>query len=176
MSASDRYFPNPYEDYDYGKNLNYDQLVNRQYVVNFIRDTAFLCMNNCKPKSSAKYCEGSVYTGNLGLVFMCYKCITSDGINEQDKQHMLNYLNNCVKANEIYYATNETRQSKDVSYLCGKGGFYAMAALACRLLKSEQECMEYAQKFTSLAKICEPIDFLSKGSDELFVGRAGFLA
>ena len=34
---------------------------------------------------------------------------------------------------------------------------------------------ELLGKFQSLAAACQPVDYLGQGSDELFVGRAGYL-
>lgn len=170
----ERYFPNPYPDYY--PDSEQTALVNAQYVKKFILETSFLCMARAKPKSSADYCNGGIYTGNLGLIFMCTKLLKS-GLITDDKQRtqVLSYLDACVQANQEYYATNDIRQSRDVSFICGKGGFYVMAAMALKNLGREPEAMQYAQSYAGLARVCEPLEFLRGGSDEMFVGRAGFL-
>ncbi len=40
----------------------------------------------------------------------------------------------------------------------------------------QAERNEYLQSFIDMQKFCLPLNFFSHGSDELFVGRAGYLA
>ena len=37
------------------------------------------------------------------------------------------------------------------------------------------EAEQYIQKFLEMGNICQPLNFFRPGSDELFVGRAGYL-
>lgn len=172
--SSERYFPNPYPDFNSAQQS--DQFIKTEYLKSFIRENSFLCLMNQKPKSSAKYCDGGIYTGNLGIIFMCFKLLKSGIISESDqKQKIHSYLSECINANQDYYANNNIKQSKDVSFICGKGGFYVMGAMALKLLGKESDAIAFAQYYASLARICEPLEFLSGGSDEMFVGRSGYL-
>lgn len=169
--SPDRYFPNPYPDFT-SSNVN----INSTFLTNLIVENGFLCMSKEKAKSSAKYCDGGIYTGNLGLIFMGFKMLKSGLITDPNQTSMiLKYLKECVSANQDYYANNDIKQSRDISFLCGKGAFYVMAAMACKLLGNESEAYQFAQAYAQLARICEPLQFLPRGSDEIFVGRAGFL-
>ncbi len=94
----------------------------------------------------------------------------------EDQRHaMLSYVEQLYEANKEYYETNELKQSRDISFLCGKGGFYVMSAMALSLLGRDPEAFECAKVYASLARVCQPLEFLKSGSDEMFVGRAGYL-
>ncbi len=41
-----------------------------------------------------------------------------------------------------------------------------MAAIASKVFNKEDDCLKYANIYSSNSIICEPINFLRKGSDE----------
>ena len=168
---SERYFQNPYQDFEFAGELN---VVNKDFCRQFAKETAFQCMLKMKTKSSEKYCDGGLYVGNLGLIFMAYKLLDS-GLYPEHESDIKKYVHDCLKANEEFYAGFESKATKDVAFILGKGGFLVMAALASRILDDEQSCLRYSEEYARLSKICEPLNFLPRGSDELFVGRAGYL-
>lgn len=171
---SDRFFSNPYEDYVPSSNVSVNDIVNKAYCKDLIEKEKSECLLHLKPKSSSKYCNGKVYTGNLGLVFMCHKLLSNNEF--EDNNHQLkHYVKSCIAANEEYLEINPYSGSKDVAFLTGKGGLYVMGFFASKMLGEENHAQRYAQHYANLARVCEPIDFLPNGSDELFVGRAGYL-
>lgn len=171
---SSRYFSNPYPDYIPSQNVNANNLVNSAYCKEYLEKMSFECLANLKPKSSSKYCNGKIYTGNLGLIFMCYKLLSNNQF-ENSKHQLKQYVKNCIAANEEYLEINPYYGSKDVAFLTGKGGLYIMGFFASKILGEENHAQRYCQQYVNLARICETIDFLPNGSDELFVGRAGYL-
>lgn len=177
--SPERYFPNPYPDFSLSTSATTtkgQQLINHHYLRNLALEYGFLCIANEKAKSTAKYCDGGIYTGNLGIIFMCYKLLKSGLISDPNQnEKILNYINDCVMANQEYYANNDIKQTRDVSFLCGKGGFYVMAAMSFKLLGNDSQAFQFAQAYAQLSRVCEPLQFLPRGSDEIFVGRAGFL-
>lgn len=174
--SPERYFPNPYPDFSPTQTPSGGQLVNTVYVRNLAIEYGFLCISKEKAKPTAKYCDGGIYTGNLGIIFMCYKMIKSGIVTDpKHTEILLNYCKDCVVANQQFYANNDIKQTRDVSFLCGKGGYYVMAAMASRLLGNDSQAYQFGQAYAQLWKVCEPLQFLPRGSDEIFVGRAGFL-
>lgn len=165
----ERYFKNPYPDY----NRNEQVFTNINLWDEYIKKTSVACFNHLKPKSSSKYCDGGLYTGNLGLIFMAYKLIKNKRFAEYEPQ-ILNYVRECLKASEEFYL-NSIPSNRDVSFLVGKGGFLVMGCIGSRLLGEDSNTLLYSKSYADLAPICEPIEFLKHGSDELFVGRAGYL-
>jgi len=49
-----------------------------------------------------------------------------------------------------------------------------MGILVNKYFETDQTEM-YVREYSKLVSTVEPINFLSKGSDEIFVGRAGYL-
>ena len=173
-SNSDRHFHNPYDDYELSKEFQNPNLVNREFCIKEAKEIAFQCMLKMKPNSGKKYCDGGVYVGNLGLIFMAYKMIKTGLYNEYESE-IKKYVFDCIKANEEYYSSNDIKATRDVAFILGKGGYYVMASLASKILGDELNSLKYAAEYSRISIICEPINFLPSGSDELFVGRAGYL-
>jgi hypothetical protein len=170
---SDRYFINPYPDYDQALDYKMNSIT-KEALIKLIKDTSFLCMQKVKLKANEKYCDGGVYTGSLGLIFMCYKILSSGYFHEYQNQ-IKDYMNQCLRVNEEYYMNNDVRQTREIAFILGKGGLYVMGSIASNALGLQENATRYANDYGDLASICEPINFLPKGSDELFVGRAGYL-
>lgn len=174
IKNSSRFFPNPYPDYIPCQNTIARNLINSDYCKEYLEKESFECLAHLKPKSSSKYCNGKVYTGNLGLIFMCYKLLSNNRF-KNNKHDLKQYVKSCISANEEYIEMNPYSGSKDIAFLTGKGGLYIMGFFASKILDEENHAQRYAQQYVNLARICETIDFLPNGSDELFVGRAGYL-
>jgi hypothetical protein len=171
----ERYFQNPYPDFSHS-NLppEIQKIVRTDFWAQFMIETGFVCMN--KLKASLKYSDGTVYTGNLGLIFMAYKMLKSKYVlGSKYESEIKKYMLECLKSNEERLNTSGSRGGKTVAFLVGDGGLYIMACLVYRVLGDEANVAKYANAYASMAQICQPIDFLPKGSDELFVGRAGYL-
>ncbi|KAG6937382.1 LanC like 3, partial [Chelydra serpentina] len=60
------------------------------------------------------------------------------------------------------------------AFLLGGAGVYAVAALVYQAL-GLPDFGRLLGRFRELSQICAPVTFLECGSDELFVGRAGYL-
>jgi len=172
---SDRYFENTYPDFNELKHPNLNDLIrtNPEWI-EWAKETSLQCMKMLKPKSKSKYCDSGVYTGNLGLIYMCYKLLESKKFAQYEHQ-IKEYMLNCLNANIEYYSTPSHRANREIAYIVGKGGFFVMACLVSKALNNQSDLRKYANEYANLAPICETVDFLRQGSDELFVGRAGYL-
>jgi hypothetical protein len=163
--SEERYFKNPYPD-QYTQN---DLIIDKKYWLEYIKETSLLCMKKMKPVGKEKYCDGGLYTGNLGLIYMCFKIISSGKLNEYEKDYK-NYMIDCLKANDDF------KFKRDVAFLLGKGGYLIMGCLVSKTCEMESEFKSFFNEYIRLGSSCEPINFLKNGSDEIFVGRAGYLA
>jgi hypothetical protein len=170
-SSSECYFINPYQDFNPQSNAT-DKIVRADFWNQYATETALMCIQKLKP--TVKYCDGTVYTGNLGLVFMAYKMLRSNRFKKYEND-LKKYMVDCVRASEDFLSSASVRGSKEVGFLVGNGGLAIMACLAWRAFGNEANVEKYASAYASSAHICEPVNFLSHGSDELFVGRAGYL-
>ena len=61
------------------------------------------------------------------------------------------------------------------SFILGEAGVDAIASLIYHLIGDTKTANKYEAKYAAIGEKCLPIDFLRCGSDELFVGRAGYL-
>lgn len=167
MSNNDRYFPNTYQDY--GDNWTPSNLDN---LNNYLKEISLTCVVKNKPKAKDEYCDGGLYTGSAGAIFMSHK-IVSNNLLKENVSYFKKYIHDSIQANRDFFSN--TPNIWDVSFLCGKAGFLLMGSLGSKLLGLDEDSIKYANEYASLAHICEPINFLKKGSDEMLVGRAGYL-
>lgn len=73
--TADRYFINPYQDYD--KSTSKIVEINTDYWKKYLFEIFQECMMRMKPKNT-EHCSGGIYTGNLGLIFVAYKLLNSN--------------------------------------------------------------------------------------------------
>lgn len=180
MSSLERFFPNPYSDYHRREEPSVVELspgqrqFDDQFWSRWVKETGLLCTK--KQKAKAKYCDGTLYTGNLGLGFMVYKMLDSGRYADIDDE-LKTHMRECVKVNLEFYNQYGTRRSvRDLAYLVGRSGIYVMACLSAKVADQNQEEMNrFAQEYAALAPLCVPVNFLPTGGDEMFVGRAGYL-
>lgn len=76
----------------------------------------------------------------------------------------------CARAEEWGEPDADTR----AAFLLGGAGVYAVATLVYHAL-GRSDYVQPLGKFRALCAVCAPVSFLECGSDELFVGRAGYL-
>lgn len=159
-----RYFENPYRDQD-SSTLAQETIKTRVIkIVDLIR-------TNYKPTKEKG--DGGLYVGTAGIAYMFYYLAKSGNFPSQQNaflQQAETYIASALKHYERHIS-----ERKRAAYLTGCGGVYAVAAVIYNKLDKLQRSEQYVAKYQSLATVCEDINFLENGSDELFVGRAGYL-
>ena len=161
-----RFFANPFTDYDANSNFAID----RNYWSNYLSELAIVCMK--KTKLNDETCDGGLYVGSLGVVYMIDK-VLSNGYCNQYENDLKKYSRDCIAKNDSYFDSNGNMRS---SFLLGNCGLYTVASLVCKhMLNDDGTCSKYASAFQNATKICEKDGYLKCGSDELLVGRAGIL-
>ena len=169
MANKERCFINPYPDFTVNNAFHsIDELLDVNFWKNWALEKAFQCIKHLKAKSGAKYCDGSVYTGNLGLIFMCYKLVKSGFYSPDQTKEFKAYMKTCLIANETYFNSVSLRDSEKAAFFLGKGGMSAMGVLVTKYLDIDN-VEEHVNEYSNMASTVKPINFLSKGSDELFV-------
>lgn len=117
-------------------------------------------------------CDGGLYDGPAGVAYMLYhvsECpLFSDqrDLYLQTAKHIIDQSAKCADA--------EPDKNMRAAFLLGGAGIYAVAAMIYKSL-GLAEFVKPLSRFRSLWEVCAPIRFLECGSDELFVGRAGYL-
>ena len=175
-SKSERFFANPYEDLNASPNaaIKADQLVNELFWREEIKRIAWTCITQVKAEPRGEYCDGGLYTGSLGLIFMCNQLLER-GIFTEAEREIKAYVARCLSANEKYYSSTQLKPSKEYGFLSGMGGLLAMGCFVAKMLGNQHDMKRFAHDYAKMAPILEPIDYINAASEELFVGRAGYL-
>ncbi|XP_062099939.1 lanC-like protein GCL1 [Humulus lupulus] len=114
--------------------------------------------------------DPSVYTGLLGTAFTCFRSYEASG-NNQDLIICTEIIDRC---DEIARAN-----SRHVTFLCGKGGVYALGAVVANCMGDHQRRDMYLNLFLEVAQEralpAGPEEGGFGMSYDLLYGRAGFL-
>ncbi len=69
----------------------------------------------------------------------------------------------------------QSRPQNQAGFFLGGGGVIASAALIAHSFGDKDKTKEMSEKYGRLSEVVLPLDYLPKGSDEMLVGRAGYL-
>ncbi|XP_074627320.1 lanC-like protein 3 isoform X2 [Acropora palmata] len=167
MCASrSRYFVNKYKDFS-------GSLGNVEYVRELVQRVLKLIDERSPPQRAS--CDGGLYVGGAGIGYAFYAVAQSSefaNVREQCLMKALEYMQ--VSLSEVS-RTNPYDDGIGASFLLGHSGVYALSAIVFNALGQRQEADQCIKKFLEMGKICQPLNFFRPGSDELFVGRAGYL-
>lgn len=123
--------------------------------------------------AAASSCQGGLYGGVAGVAYMLYHVSQSPLFAEARERYLRSakrLIDACARAEEWGEPDADTR----AAFLLGGAGVYAVATLVYHAL-GRSDYVQPLGKFRALCAVCAPLSFLECGSDELFVGRAGYL-
>lgn len=123
--------------------------------------------------AAASSCQGGLYGGVAGVAYMLYHVSQSPlfaAARERYLRSAKRLIDACARAEEWGEPDADTR----AAFLLGGAGVYAVATLVYHAL-GRSDYVQPLGKFRALCAVCAPVSFLECGSDELFVGRAGYL-
>ncbi|CAI9736988.1 3 [Octopus vulgaris] len=164
-----RYFPNTNNDVESGSLVT----INKKKWIDSIENIVKLIINKM-PASSLENCDGGLYVGNAGVAYMLYCLTKSDALGDELKKY-------CAEQCRVYFdaALNFAESTNDrdpaVSFLLGKAGVYSVGTAISSLNGDQAQVERFINEYISLGELCKPIIIFPYGSDELFVGRAGYL-
>ncbi|XP_066448685.1 lanC-like protein 3 [Eleutherodactylus coqui] len=116
--------------------------------------------------------EGGLYGGLAGVAYMLYhvsQCPLFSAHRDSYLRRAASIIESCV----LHYDREQDRETR-ASFLLGGAGVYAVAALIYKAL-GLSDFSRVLARFRALGDVCVPLGFLECGSDELFVGRSGYL-
>ena len=117
-------------------------------------------------------CDGGLYEGNAGIAYMFYRLATNAAFSDM-RSDFLERAVMYAKVSEQY--VKQTSQKDRASFLLGQAGVHAVSALIHEATSHTDVSEKFLYKYAAIADVCKQIDFLTCGSDEFFVGRAGYL-
>lgn len=100
-------------------------------------------------------------------------CQTNELGNEfSPLDNALHYINRAKKNVRKHSRSRNDR----CAFLCGNAGIYAVSAAIANLTQQQDTFQQDLRDFSDGFDACKPINFNKYGSDEMLVGRAGFLS
>jgi len=167
MMQHPRYFENTLSDQENTEDIADSQ---REYVPVLLQ----IIHKNC-PATPENF-EGGVYVGSAGIAYAFYH-VAQSGLFDDKKDHFLGIAEKYIKSSLREVKKLDPAQNGiGASLLLGHTGVYLVASLIYEALGLHNLRNENVQGLFSMHKYCVPMNFFKHGSDELFVGRTGFLA
>ena len=122
--------------------------------------------------------EGGLYVGSAGIAYAFLYVSQLQWSSDADTAAATTkeYLSLAQNYLEPSLSDLEERGSRvDCGFLLGDGGVIAVAAVLADKAGNQARSNAFAKRYAGMAEFCKPETFLPSGSDEFFVGRAGYL-
>ncbi|XP_014675270.1 PREDICTED: lanC-like protein 3 [Priapulus caudatus] len=164
-----RYFVNSIPDYMHGA-VDIDTQKWKSRILNAVEDVI------AKQPPTMENCEGGLYVGCAGIAYaLCHLAHNEAFKPEQGKllQSAEQYATAAYRHAEL--PENKNDRHTKTSFLLGNLGVYAVAAVVFNATDRKEMVAKCLTAYAQMASLCLPTQFVECGSDELFVGRAGYL-
>lgn len=110
----------------------------------------------------------------LGIAFMFLRlCQTNELVQETSARENAHLYIERAKRNAKQYSRSRDERC---AFLCGNAGIFAVSAAISEFNQKISSVQQDLGDFERGFEACKPINFSKYGSDELLVGRAGFLS
>lgn len=161
-----RYFMNKLPDYTPGTSVQIDSPKWKEMTEKVVEKIL-----NARPPSFEN-CDGGLYVGDAGISYMLYYLSQNSELSSKKDDYLKSAMQYAQVSMEYLkrYKTNDP----PCSFILGKAGVVALGSLLYQTIGDEQSCEKLCKEYEQLSEYCTPIIFRN-GSDELFVGRAGYL-
>ncbi|OWF40181.1 LanC-like protein 3 [Mizuhopecten yessoensis] len=164
-----RNFKNKYQDFTEGSEVFIDQ----EKWIGCIEQIVKNIVNGMPPDPAN--CDGGLYVGNAGIAYMYYYLSNCD-LFTQRKTDFLEQGMMYGKVAMDYVERGGDRGNPPCSFILGQAGTIAVNSLLFHTAGNDSKSKKIAEKFASLADHARPISFYPYGSDEILVGRAGYMS
>ena len=163
-----RFFVNRMDDYVPGSRIQ----INHDFYKSLIRRNVETILQHMPPKP--ENCDGGLYVGCAGVAYAFYYLASSDAMADS-KQNLLKMAKDYIDVSVGYTTSSVSRRDPPTAFLLGGAGVFAVASLIYDAVGQGNQAKEMRKKYQQLANPCKALNFMKNGSDELFVGRAGYL-
>ena len=165
-----RYFRNVLPDFQPGSRVR--PSIDVQHWKEVIANLADVIVKKMPP--TFENCDGSLYVGCAGVAYMFYYLANSDPFTDK-KQEFLTRARNYIDVS-LSYAFSRQNRDPPPAFLLGNAGPILAGSMIYADIGEKAASDELLKKFVALASACQPVDYLPRGSDELLVGRAGYVS
>ncbi|KAF2895124.1 hypothetical protein ILUMI_11054 [Ignelater luminosus] len=168
--ASNRFFPNNMLDFDERHSTNLQ--IPEDHLTEQLRSMVEDITTNIKPVELNA--EDGLYLGTAGIAYMFYHLSKIPALHEI-RTSLLKEAVEYIRPS-LAVAQKYANKKKDVpSFILGNCGIYAVASAVYKATGDSERSEFFKNLYFEAADICKEQRFLSCGSDELFVGRAGYI-
>jgi len=118
-------------------------------------------------------CDGGLYVGCAGVGYAFYHVSACDVFADRRGE----LLNNAKTYIDVALGCTTSKRSRDpqTAFLLGSAGVYVVGSLINSAMGQSGMAGDLVKRFKGLAPALQPVNFARSGSDELFVGRAGYI-
>ncbi|CAL8323106.1 unnamed protein product [Merluccius merluccius] len=141
-------------------------------IVSTVLSTVDHILQQVPPDPGAD-CDAGLYGGPAGAAYMLFHVAQCASFSEQRDAYLTaarRIIDACVRRVDA-----ERDADTRAAFLLGGAGVYAVAAMIYKAAGSADFARPLARFRRLWEPVCAPVRFLECGSDELFVGRAGYL-
>ncbi|KAL5009684.1 hypothetical protein ScPMuIL_011989 [Solemya velum] len=113
--------------------------------------------------------DGGLYVGSPGIAYALFHLSKQEHLGSKRHGYQelaLKYLEGCL---------NYKFRDPPSSFMSGAAGFHGVAAMIYKACGDSKRSDEFSARYASVADGCMEPEFHSGGSDEFFLGRAGYL-
>lgn len=169
MTERLRYFANPKPDYDTHFGI---PKLSEDKVKSFVNQLVVDIEKKVLPTD--KNGDDGVYLGTAGISYMFYHLSKVPAFADRKLTYLMKALQYVHPALRV--AQSARKHDKDIpSFILGPAGVYAVTSVVYHSLGDENQSRNFREQYYNAANYCKDPNFLSCGSDELFVGRAGYI-
>ncbi len=163
-----RYFPNPYED---PSKVAYDTNATKANIAGIL--SSLTDRNNLG--SCTRDVDGGLYVGPAGIAYALWYAAKNGAVG--DPAGTLRCAHDIIKfhASEMLRQRGHDRPAAKVGFLIGQSGVHAVHAVISSAVGEREEAERCLQSFAAAAPIACTEFNGRNGSDELLVGRAGYV-
>ncbi|TGZ72068.1 hypothetical protein CRM22_002303 [Opisthorchis felineus] len=170
-----RCFQNPYNDVtDPRQPLVISPEFSMQQALECIQN----CFKNCPP--SPRTFDGCLYTGYIGIAWAALDITRHANVPSTVRSVLLGNAKHLVEAalRSVQEQSNARRMNKEdcLSILLGQPGIWITAVMLYQQLNDMEQRNRFLEAYVNLAPHFQPEVIFQQGSDEYFIGRAGYLA
>lgn len=167
MSVRSRFFPNLLPELMNGEKIEVPEDDIKDALLNIVQNI----QKSLKPTEENG--RDGLYLGTGGISYMYYHLSKIPLLGEFRMEFLetaVRYIVPAVKSVEF------TERACHAGLLLGSAGVYAVAAVVFKATNQQEESKKYQAFYYDAASTCKITNYLHCGSDELFLGRAGYVA
>lgn len=170
MSSSRRYFVNQMVDYSDDKFVKPELELIKKRIIEYLN------IISTKQKLNQDDCDVGPYVGVAGIAYtLLYLSFQPHLFGSEDIKHFEKEVAKYLFPALTFANRHEKDNRLSLAYLLGCAGVYCIAIIFFHHANDETNRDHYLEKYLKMAPKVFPENYLPRGSDELLVGRAGYI-